>query len=745
MSLFDHHQPEEELGTLDLASRLNPSQLAAATYQGGPLLIVAGAGSGKTRTLVHRVAYLVDQGVPPPAILLLTFTRKAAQEMLGRVTALVGRRASRVGGGTFHSLANQLLRSHAHHLGYPPDFAIMDQDDAESLLGRIRSELPEIKKFKRFPQRGALLNILSQSINKDRPILETMADSFPHFIEFAPLVVKIGESYRDYKVQNALMDFDDLLVGLETVMREHEDVRVRLASRYEHILVDEYQDTNPIQARLTHLLGRDHLRVTAVGDDAQSIYAFRGASFRNIMDFPKKFPDTKVLKLVENYRSQSPIVELANHLISQAAEKYDKKLVAVRGAGPEPQVVAVQDQMDEAGWVAAHIEKLMGSAELKDMAVLFRASSHSFDLEVELVRRRIPFTKFGGRKFLESAHIKDFMAYLRVAANPADGISLRRILGLVEGIGHKGASDIATWVGGNRERLGSLNGSPAKGKAKINLEPLGQLLADIVEADIDMAFRVETVASYYLPLMADIYPDDWPDRRGDITELLRMAESRDNLRSFLDELTLDPPNQKKSGGEEVNQGLTLSTIHSAKGLEWKNVVILSAVEGRFPPVYAIRSAADVEEERRLMYVAITRAEDSLIIMMPLGIYDHRTGMSAAPSRFLADLAPPSSGSRWGNNYGTPQDVVLKVVNEKPLGYNHSIKRSCETDPGLSGAVLGGGTTVLEPSEITEGIKISHPIYGPGTVVEVNGPQVIIDFDLFGRKKVMVQYARLTAR
>ncbi|MDR2725232.1 MAG: UvrD-helicase domain-containing protein, partial [Candidatus Adiutrix sp.] len=264
----------EEPKRPDLDALLNPSQLAAATYQGGPLLIVAGAGSGKTRTLVHRVAHLVDRGVPPPAILLLTFTRKAAREMLDRAMALAGRRAGQVSGGTFHALANSLLRPTAHLLGYQDGFTIMDQDDAEALLARIRGEMPEIKKYKRFPQKGALLNLISQAANKDRPLAEVVAENFAHFLEYTPFLEKIALEYRAQKLKNALMDFDDLLTGLETVLREHEDLRRRLAGRYDHILVDEYQDTNPVQARLTHLLGRDHQRVTAVGDEAQSIYAF---------------------------------------------------------------------------------------------------------------------------------------------------------------------------------------------------------------------------------------------------------------------------------------------------------------------------------------------------------------------------------------------------------------------------------------------------------------------------------------
>ena len=763
MSFFEEmdiaSDKSEEKGRLDLESRLNPSQFAAATYEGGPLLIVAGAGSGKTRTLVHRVAYLVDRGIPPQAILLLTFTRKAAQQMLGRATALVGSRAAQVSGGTFHGLANSLIRPYAHLLGYPAGFSIMDQDDAESLISRIRGEHPEAKKHKRFPQKGAILNMLSQAINKDKPLLETIADAFPHFLEYAPSIDQIGREYREHKIRNAVMDFDDLLVGLENILREHEDVRRKLAGRYDYILVDEYQDTNPIQARLTHLLGRDHLRVTAVGDDAQSIYAFRGASFRNIMDFPKIFPGTEILKLQENYRSNEPIVVLANHLIAQAREKYDKTLKAMRGQGEAPRLVAVQDQIDEAGWVAAKIEEFIGEGiELKDMAVLFRASSHSFDLEVELVRRRIAFTKYGGRKFLESAHIKDFISFLRVVANPSDSISLRRVLTMVQGIGLKGAADLVEWVGGQWEKLMDLKSAPLKGKAKSGIVPLAELLARLGQDEgNDPAARAGAVYEFYNPLVRDLYPDDWPDRQGDLKELIRMAEGRDDLRAFLDDLTLDPPNQKRSAPENApSHGLTLSTIHSAKGLEWKVVFLLSAVEGRFPPSYAARSLEEVEEERRLMYVAITRAEDLLFIMLPLGSIDRRTGLAAMPSRFLAALPGGGGAALWQKDQEVDPNELLNIGSD--FGYNYK-------DAGYSSSpaatVYGGGSgggragftgsprqaiqrEHVAPLEVSQSQRVSHPVYGPGTVKELKGPQAVIDFDHFGSKTVVLQYAKLTA-
>ena len=706
-------------GRPDLAARLNPSQLAAATYEGGPLLIVAGAGSGKTRTLVHRVAYLVGQGVPPPAILLLTFTRKAAQEMLGRAADLAGQRAAQVSGGTFHALANTLLRPTAHLLGYPDGFTIIDQDDAETLLARIRGDLPEVKRYKHFPQKGALMNLLSQAANKDRSLAEVVAGSFPHFQEYTPILEKIALEYRAQKLKNGLMDFDDLLTGLETVLREHEDLRRRLAGRYDYILVDEYQDTNPLQARLTHLLGRDHQRVTAVGDEAQSIYAFRGASFRNIMDFPKIFPGTKILKLEENYRSSEPIVALANHLIAQARERYDKTLKAIRGAGRAPELAPVRDFTEEAAAVADRIEELLAEGlALTDIAVLFRASAHSFDLEVELVRRGLAYTKYGGRKFLEAAHIKDFLSFLRLTANPADGLALRRVLTLMEGVGLKGADEAAAWLSGRRERLLDLAAAPLSGRIQKALAPLAELLARIAREGLELAERARAVAEFYLPRLRGLYPDDWPDRQGDLRELLRMAEDRGDLRLFLDELTLDPPNQTRS--QEKRETLTLSTVHSAKGLEWKAVFLLSAVEGRFPPPYAARSEAEVEEERRLMYVAVTRAEDRLYIMLPLGTVDRRTGAAAAPSRFLAGVA---AGFAWaperrapGARPGLPARAPLKAPPP---------------------AAREGALTALEAGQ-----RVSHPIYGAGRVTELQGPRAVIEFDLFGKKNVIIQYAKL---
>jgi DNA helicase-2/ATP-dependent DNA helicase PcrA len=392
----------------------------------------------------------------------------------------------------------------------------------------------------------------------------------------------------------------------------------------------------------------------------------------------------------------------------------------------------VRDLADEAGTVAARIEELLAEGlVLQDIAVLFRASAHSFDLEVELVRRGLPYTKYGGRKFLEAAHIKDFLSFLRLTANPADGLALRRVLTLMEGVGFKGADEAAAWLDGQRNRLMDLADAPLGGRIKKALAPLAALLARIMPEGLDLAHQAQAVAEFYLPRLRDLYPDDWPDRQGDLRELMRMAAERGDLRLFLDELALDPPNQKRVAPEEKKETLTLSTIHSAKGLEWKAVFLLSAVEGRFPPAYAARTEAELEEERRLMYVAVTRAEDMLYIMLPMGLIDRWSGAAAAPSRFLANL-PPGAGLS-----GLEGDRHLTAARPWP--------GQAEGPPPFAPPRPNRGAAMAKRdflSDLESGQRVSHPVYGAGRVTEVLGPRAVIDFDLFGKKNVIIQYAKL---
>ncbi|MDR1546678.1 MAG: ATP-dependent helicase [Deltaproteobacteria bacterium] len=808
----------------DLARQLNEAQRRAVTFGDGPLLIVAGAGSGKTLTLVHRVAWLVAQGFDPASILLLTFTRKASAEMLARCTELVGTSAGRVSGGTFHSLANHLLRAWAHRLGYGANFAVMDQDDAETLMSRLRRECEAVKTRTHFPRSGAILNVVSQAVNKELTIVETVRTFFPHFADFAPTIELLAANYRDLKRQSDLMDFDDLLVNLERLLRDHEDARLSAANRFRHILVDEYQDTNPLQARLTFLLGRDHRNVTAVGDEAQSIYSFRGASFRNIMDFPALFPGAEILKLEENYRSRPPVLTLANRLLRRAKERYDKTLKARRGGGVRPRLALTADLAQEAAQAVAQIESALARGlKPQDLAVLFRASSHSFELEAQLTRRRIPYVKHGGRKLLDMAHVKDFLSILRLAVNPADAESLRRVLGFIPGLGPAGASKLIEWHRGRGGGWSELLTCKVSHKVRQGLQPLVEALKAMRRPEETVKAQIETAREYYFRLLPELYPDDHPGRRVDVAELLPMAQSAGNLLDFLTDLTLDPPASQAggrtpagpggpsapNGGGEERQTLTLSTIHSAKGLEWPAVIILSAVEGRFPAVFGQRTAEDLEEELRLMYVAVTRAMDELTIYVPLQgqlTFQPRSGRSATflptpgLSRFLSGLDDETvevwrDGRRasWSTVFGAQGYGEALTENEDeaedgagddvsfygpppdpkpPKVLKPSVPKSPASKPETSGASAAGSsspgtamhkagrsaktrskTAAVKPFEPAKsaapfkpqvGQRVRHPAFGAGRVLLLDDGRAVIDFDQYGKKSVIIQFAKLSS-
>ncbi|MDR1111033.1 MAG: ATP-dependent helicase [Deltaproteobacteria bacterium] len=744
---------------LELRGLLNETQFQAATHLDGPLLIVAGAGSGKTRTLVHRVAWLVDQGIVPSSILLLTFARKAASEMLSRCASLVGDRAGMVNGGTFHSLANSILRRYAPKLGFSSQFGIMDQDDSETLIGRLRGEDPAHKGHAAFPKRNTIQNIFSQAVNKDTDVGRLMQSSFPHLLEFETALLRILAAYRRHKQENDLMDFDDLLVNLERLLAGDEGVRREIASRYSHILVDEYQDTNPIQARLTALLGRDHLNVTAVGDEAQSIYGFRGANFRNIMDFPDIFQGTKILTLEDNYRSHPQILAVANHLLSQARERFEKTLRANRPDGPPVKILLLDDTRDEAVTVAGSIEAdLRAGLAPRDIAVLFRAGSHSFELESQLTKRRLAYSKYGGRKFLEMAHTKDYLCYLRLAVNPRDGQSLRRVLGHVDGLGPKGQEKAALWALGQEEYLSSLDQAPAyKDKARKSLSSLRDLLASICLGPLEPALVAKEVFDFYSGILPRLFPDDYPSRLQDLMEIRNMAAEAPDLVSFLADTTLDPPNTLVVGQGDVKDrnDLTLSTIHSAKGLEWPKVYVISAVEGRFPSAY-VKSSQDIEEELRLMYVAVTRACDQLVVTMPL---KDNWGGSPCPSRFLARLGPGlaevfQNGRPTGTDSLSPYhgsldfellDEVMNSAHDLPkraIGVQEAKIPPPRRAPGKARGKGAAPTRGEECQRPALGQRVSHPVFGPGSVVAMEGPRATIDFDQFGKKTILVQFAKL---
>jgi DNA helicase-2/ATP-dependent DNA helicase PcrA len=777
---------------------LNPVQYEAATYEGGPLLIVAGAGSGKTRTLVYRVAHLVSSGVDPERILLLTFTRKAAAEMLERAASLVGYGAGRVTGGTFHAMANKLLRREAHNLGYGSNFVIMDQDDSESMLGRIldaNSDLKQASGFRgKFPKKGTVFGILSQARNKEIPIRTVVEQSHGYLRPLIPSFEKLSMFYEEQKLKNGVMDFDDLLVNLAKVMIERESVRERIASYYDHVLVDEYQDTNLVQARITFLLGKDHRNVTAVGDEAQSIYSFRGADIKNIMDFPKLFQPVKVLRLEENYRSYSPILDVANGVLKKAAYSYEKNLRAVRDGGVKPVLFITSTVKTEGEKVAGLIEDLLrGGEDPRNIAVLFRAAAHSFELELELTRRNIAFVKYGGRKFLESAHVKDFLSILRAAENPGDETSLIRTLKFLKGVGAAGAAKTAEWVGGDRENLRHLEKSPIgkrKDKEFLALQVLFHIIAS--EEDITLKDRLDEVMAFYLPLLPHLYPDNYLDRREDIEEIYGMSAGESSLADFLSNVTLDPPNSESSKTQDAldRKDLILSTIHSAKGLEWKYVFLVSATDGRFPHYLSIKNRDNLEEERRLMYVAITRAMDELYISSPEYVETYGYGGdSGGVSRFLTDftgtfLDTVHDGEEYGeddeeeddegdeqefyedgedssfsddgvdSDFTMDEDDIRKFLDEY-LSSSKSSKskksqkgRKTPSDPlDKSPREIAPGKTIRKESyevllDPQPGQKVSHPSFGEGKVMSVKDGKAIIDFESVGRKSIVCKYGKL---
>ena len=428
--------------SLNYEQTLNAQQLAAVTAVDGPSLVIAGAGSGKTRVLVYRVAYLIDKGVDPTRILLLTFTRKAAQEMLNRAGLLIGQRSEHVAGGTFHSVANVLLRRHGRPIGIEPGFTILDRGDAEDLISLLRADLSLSEKEKRFPRKATIAEVFSKADNTLQPLEDILLNEYPHFAEHLDDLVKLRKAYESAKRRRQLLDYDDLLVKLRELLSADEAARRAVSSRFQYILVDEYQDTNRLQADVVRKLAATHDNVMVVGDDSQSIYAFRGATFRNIMDFPKLFSGTTVYKLEENYRSTQPVLDLANQIIQGAAEKYTKHLFTRKLDGPLPALVQAGGENVQSRFVAQKILELREEGvPLSEIAVLFRSSFHSFDLEIELSRRDLPFIKRGGFKFIETAHVKDLLAHLRVIENPMDAVSWNRVLLLVGGVGPKKAQD----------------------------------------------------------------------------------------------------------------------------------------------------------------------------------------------------------------------------------------------------------------------------------------------------------------
>ncbi|MBW2062438.1 MAG: ATP-dependent helicase [Deltaproteobacteria bacterium] len=716
-SLIDSSRSREKTRAIDYRSELNAAQYEAVTTIEGPVLVVAGAGSGKTRALVFRVAFLVEQGVTPESILLLTFTRKAAAEMLRRATELVGPGCARVSGGTFHALAHELLRVWAGRVGFPADFGIMDRGDMEELLGQLRKQAGLAGKDKRFPHRGTLANIVSKAANKVMDISELLENEYAHLLRFAKKIKALARDYTIYKQENALLDLDDLLLLFHKLLTQDSEAQEKIASRYQYIMVDEFQDTNPIQAEIVHLLGRGHQNVMTVGDEAQSIYSFRGASFKNIMDFPRRFPEARIIHLEENYRSRQPILDLTNHIISRARERYEKKLFTRRAGGELPRIIPLSSEKEQSLFICHKIRELVDSGQQPDsIAVLFRAARHSFGLEVELLLHDIDFVKYGGRRFLEKAHVKDLLSLLRVVSSPGDRVSLNRVLLQQEGVGSKTGAKIVDWVEGRRERLVSLDQYPGSARLQKSLSGLASLFKDIGARGVVLKERISRAWDFYRPFMEYKFPDDYPDRINDIEEFLRLAEGYGSLNRLLGDMALEPPDASLSRPRSGNPShrLVLSTVHSAKGLEWHTVFIIWATQGRFPPPFIKRTVEELEEERRLMYVAATRAKENLYFLCPLEEQSGEGLFRPGLSPFLADVPPNLAAI----GLERMEVRVSKAGPPKPL---------VQPPPG--------GFALNE--------RVRHRVFGFGRVVRLISKQKIqVDFDHFGVKTLLIDYAGL---
>ncbi|HKI79925.1 MAG TPA: ATP-dependent helicase [Ignavibacteriaceae bacterium] len=634
---------DESKFVINYQQELNPSQYEAASAVEGAYLIIAGAGTGKTRTLVYRVSRLIEMGYNPKSILLLTFTRKAANEMMNRAALLLDNRCSKINGGTFHSFANLILRKYSKAANLDPSFTILDQGDSQDIINLIRTQAGFISKEKRFPNKTTLNKVFSLSVNTGRKAEEIIEEDYPHFEDQLEKILEIQKIFYNYKRKNNLLDYDDLLIYLRDFLNDFGSAAKSLLSSIKFLMVDEYQDTNILQADIVKGLTQINRNIMVVGDDSQSIYSFRGANFKNIIDFPKLYPNTKIIKLEENYRSIQPILDFTNHIIKNSTEKYSKNLYTVKNGGELPHIVAASTENLQSKYI---VEKILELREegvpLTDIAVLFRSSFFSFDLEIELSKANIPFQKFGGMKFIETAHIKDVLAFLRITANPKDVVSWYRVLLLHEGVGPKTAQKILDDLAAASLTIKADPDSQTKWKYSDSIAKLFRLLYKLHTEKSLPPEKVQLVFDYYWTIFKAKY-DDFNKRKKDLEIFHNITENYRSLDSLLADMAIEPIIDSVidvEAEDSENEFVSLSTIHSAKGLEWHSVFIIHAVEGFFPSSRSLEKLETLEEERRLMYVASTRAKQNLFITYPMNLFDREAGMTLSkPSRFISEMNP----------------------------------------------------------------------------------------------------------
>ena len=653
---------------IDYAAELNEQQLAAVTASPGPLLVIAGAGSGKTRTLTYRVAYLLENGIDPRNILLLTFTNKAARQMLDRVANLLPMDASGIWGGTFHSIGNRMLRRHGSALGYGSGFTIMDREDQKDLINTVVAAAGIDPKEIRFPKGDVLAEIFSFVINTETPMEALLAEKFPYFLPLLEKIQDVHARYEKKKRATNSMDFDDLLEKTLTMLQQHEGVAAFYRKQFQFILVDEYQDTNKIQADLIDLLAREHRNVMVVGDDAQSIYSWRGANFQNILEFPKRYPDAQVFKIEMNYRSVPEVLQVANAAIAANVEQFRKNLQPTReSSAVKPALVALNDGSEQAQFVAQRILELRDeNVDLNDIAVLYRAHYHAIELQLELSRRGIPYQITSGIRFFEQAHIKDVISFLRVVSNPRDEVAFKRMVKLLPGIGNRSAENL--WSAWDRalppagiddprhettsmpagvtgpgssfgERLLKLSVPPRSKKHWTQLvhtldeiapggqpNPPSEMITSVVEAIYDDYAKVN-FTNYEL-------------RREDLNQLAAFARQFKDINEFLSQLALISNVDAEAAPAQTadREAVNLSTVHQAKGLEFHTVFVIWLTDGMFPSSRSLDTRKDLEEERRLFYVAITRAKDELYLTYPqMRLTGGYGDVFQRPSRFLKEI------------------------------------------------------------------------------------------------------------
>src|ERR1051325_8306057 len=660
---------------IDYARELNEQQLAAVTAPPGPALVIAGAGSGKTRTLTFRVAYLLEQGVPPEKILLLTFTNKAAREMMRRVNDILGQDLTSLWGGTFHSIGNRILRKHAPKLGLRPDFTILDREDTKDLIKAAVDDAKIDVTKTRFPKPEVVGDIISMSLNISKPISETIREFYRAHEEVAAEIERIATAYSARKLAANVVDFDDLLALWLKLLREDAEALELYQRRFQFVMVDEYQDTNSLQGEIIDLLSARHKNVMVVGDDSQSIYSWRGANFLNILEFPKRYPGARIFKIEMNYRSTPEILNVANAAIAGNARQYPKHLTAARNSGEKPALVACSDASQQAAFVAQRILELRDEGmNLNDMAVLYRSHFHALELQLELTRRNIPFTITSGIRFFEQAHVKDVAAYLKLAINPQDELSFKRVVRLLPGIGGKGADKL--WQVFQTEFRGVANiptplavalqrtSKVAPKKAHVAWAQFTATMAQLEDPELrnNPGKMIRLVLdAVYEDYLEETYPN-YSVRKEDIEQLANFAGQFNSMEDFLTQLALlsNVEAEEDQVATDDDEKLKLSSIHQAKGLEFDVVFVIMLCEGLFPSGRSMDEPESLEEERRLFYVAVTRAKDELYLTYPIVRFTRGEGATMMQeSRFIGEI-PKELLEEWRlqmgyNAYGERND------------------------------------------------------------------------------------------